>query len=152
LRESTQSHIVFTLKGEPISGALLIQAIEAAQEKHGFRGFFSLLWEPHYLDNKKCKRARILRRLASNGTGDPRQSYGFFLTRSYKLCQPLVINPDEMYDQFYLVIDSWGENFKQQMLHGGFEKFLDTCRGQGEKLTKAIEDAIQDTLTGRTSR
>lgn len=144
MRESTQSHITFILyEGKAIRGDVLIQAINVAQTNHGFRGAFYLLWVTHYLSSKKCKRVRLLRRLKSGGTGDPKQSYGFFLTLSYMLCRPLVIDPEKMYDCIYLVVDSWGENFKQQMQRPDSEDFLERCYEQGEKLNKAIQDTLK---------
>lgn len=145
MRESTQSHITYTLYyGEAISGALLIQAIEAAQTLAGFRVYFGLVWDDHYLDDKECRRARILRvQSGRNPTGNPKYSYGFFLTTSYKLCHPLVIDPDGQYEQLYLVVDSWGANFIQQRNNEGF---LDSCRKQGRKLNGAIQEALRRTM------
>ena len=141
MRESTQSHIALSLRlNGAVSGAVLIKALNEAKSITRFHGYFELIWETHYLEEKACQRARILRTQKKDGS--TRYTYGFFLTASYKLCRPLVIDPKEQYEYVYLVIDSWGVNFQQ---HKDEEGFLKGCLEHAKNLRTAIQTALEKT-------
>lgn len=145
MREPSQSAIAFTLHvGDAVEGRRVINAI-AKTTGVGRTVPFFVQWETHYVDGVKCLWARLIHTQTTTLMGDPSKSYGFYLTEDFEVCEPLVINPKGAYPKLYLVANSWGTNFIQQL--GSKKNFLEDCNSQGARLNAALRTCLQHEMS-----